>query len=82
MFRNIETCWKVVVAVYNMEDFAKECVRVFCELTGYDRTRVGTAPIPFFMNLKTHSPSSRATSLNLDRLENRLRGGESSHGGR
>ncbi len=30
-----------------MEEFANACVRVFCELTGYDRTRVGTAPTPF-----------------------------------
>ncbi len=36
-----------MVTVYNMEEFARECVRMFCELTGYARTRVATAPTPF-----------------------------------
>ena len=30
-----------------MGRFAKECVDVFCELTGYDKGKVGTAPTPF-----------------------------------
>ena len=47
MFHNIENDKKVVITVYNMEEFAKECVRVFCELTGCDRTMLGTAPTPF-----------------------------------
>ena len=38
---------KVKLAVYNMEQFAKDCVSVFCDLTGYDRGKVGTAPTPF-----------------------------------
>ena len=38
---------KFEVAVYNMERFAKDCVNVFCELSGYSRDRVGAAPTPF-----------------------------------
>ena len=45
-FRNIEKHKEVVATVYNMDEFAKECVRVICELTGCDRTKVGAAPTP------------------------------------
>ena len=37
---------KVEVVVYNMERFAKDCVNVFCELSGYSKDKVGTAPTP------------------------------------
>ena len=30
-----------------MERFAKDCVNVFCELSGYAKNKVGTAPTPF-----------------------------------
>ena len=30
-----------------MERFAKDCVNVFCELSGYAKDKVGTAPTPF-----------------------------------
>ncbi len=30
-----------------MERFAKDCVSVFCELSGYDKPKVGAAPNPF-----------------------------------
>ena len=30
-----------------MERFARGCVTVFCDLTGYDIKKVGTAPTPF-----------------------------------
>ena len=30
-----------------MERFAKECFAVFCDLTGYDKTMIRTAPTPF-----------------------------------
>ncbi len=30
-----------------MERFAKDCINVFCELTGCDKTKIGTAPTPF-----------------------------------
>ena len=30
-----------------MERFARDCVSVICELTGYDKGKVGTAPTPF-----------------------------------
>ena len=29
-----------------MERFAKDCVTVFCDLAGYDKGKVGTAPAP------------------------------------
>ena len=32
---------------YNMERFAKDCVTAFCELSGYPKAKVGTAPTPF-----------------------------------
>ena len=38
---------KVEVVVYNMERFAKDCVSVFCQLSGYSIDKVGTAPTPF-----------------------------------
>ena len=38
---------KVEVVSYNMERFAKDCVSVFCELSGYPEANVGTAPTPF-----------------------------------
>ena len=38
---------KVELVIYNMERFAKDCVSVFCELSGYAKTKVGTAPTPF-----------------------------------
>ena len=38
---------RVKLAAYNMERFAKECVTVFCDLTGVDKGKVGTAPTPF-----------------------------------
>ena len=38
---------KVKVFVYNMERSAKDCVTVFCDLTGYDKGKVGAAPTPF-----------------------------------
>ena len=31
-----------------MERFADACVNVFCELSGYAKSKVGTAPTPFF----------------------------------
>ncbi len=37
---------KVKLVVYNMERFAKDCVTVFCDLTGYDNGKVGAAPTP------------------------------------
>ena len=46
MFRNIKSDKNTVVTVHNMEEFAKECVRVFCEFTGYDRTKVGSSRTP------------------------------------
>ncbi len=30
-----------------MERFARDCITVFCDLTGYDKGKVGTAPTPF-----------------------------------
>ena len=30
-----------------MERFAKDCVTAFCELSGYPKAKVGTAPTPF-----------------------------------
>ncbi len=30
-----------------MERFAKDCVTAFCELSGYLKAKVGTAPTPF-----------------------------------
>ena len=38
---------KVEVVTYNMERFAKDCVSVFCQLSGYSIDKVGTAPTPF-----------------------------------
>ena len=38
---------KVKLAVYKMERFARDCVTVFCDLTGYDKGNAGTAPPPF-----------------------------------
>ena len=38
---------KVELVVYSMERFAKDCVNVFCELAGCDKTNVGAAPTPF-----------------------------------
>ncbi len=38
---------KVSVVVYNMERFAQDCVNVFCELSGYAKNKVGSAPTPF-----------------------------------
>ena len=38
---------KVKLAVYSMVRFARDCVTVFCDLTGYDKGKVGTAPTPF-----------------------------------
>jgi hypothetical protein len=38
---------KVEVVSYNMERFATDCVNVFCDLSGFDRSKVGTAPTPF-----------------------------------
>ena len=38
---------KVSVVVYNMERFAQDCVNVFCELSGCDKGKIGTAPTPF-----------------------------------
>ncbi len=38
---------KVEVVSYNMERFAKECATAFCELSGYPKAKVGTAPTPF-----------------------------------
>ncbi len=38
---------KVKLVVYSMERFARDCVTVFCDLTGYDKGKVGTAPTPF-----------------------------------
>ena len=38
---------KVEVVSYNMERFAQDCVTVFCELSGYEKAKVGTAPTPF-----------------------------------
>ena len=38
---------KVSVVSYNMERFAEDCVDVFCELSGYAKNKVGTAPTPF-----------------------------------
>ena len=38
---------KVEVVSYNMERFAKDCVTAFCELSGYPKAKVGTAPTPF-----------------------------------
>ena len=38
---------KVEVVSYNMERFATDCVNVFCELSGFDKAKVGTAPTPF-----------------------------------
>ncbi len=38
---------KVSVVVYNMERFAQDCVNVFCELSGCDKSKIGTAPTPF-----------------------------------
>ena len=37
----------VTVVSYNMERFADDCVNVFCELSGYAKSKVGTAPTPF-----------------------------------
>ena len=37
---------KVELVVYNMERFAKDCVTAFCELSGYPKAKVGTAPTP------------------------------------
>ncbi len=37
----------VSVVSYNMERFAVDCVNVFCELSGWDRNKIGTAPTPF-----------------------------------
>ena len=47
MFRNIKSDKNAPVTKYTMEEFARECVRVFCELTGYGRARVGTSPTPY-----------------------------------
>ena len=33
----------VTVVSYNMERFAVDCVNVFCELSGWDRGKIGTA---------------------------------------
>ena len=30
-----------------MERFAKDCFTVFCELSAYEKAKVGTAPTPF-----------------------------------
>ena len=38
---------KVEVVSYNMERFAKDCVTVICELSGYEKAKVGSAPTPF-----------------------------------
>ena len=38
---------KVKSAVYNMERFARNYFTVFCDLTGYDKGKVGAAPTPF-----------------------------------
>ena len=38
---------QVEVVSYNMERFAKDCVTAFCELSGYPKAKVGTAPTPF-----------------------------------
>ncbi len=38
---------KVSVVAYNMERFAQGCVDVFCELSGYAKNKLGTAPTPF-----------------------------------
>ena len=35
-----------------MERFAKECITVLCDLTGYDRNKIGTAPTPFINESK------------------------------
>ncbi len=37
----------VSVVSYNMERFAVDCVSVFCELSGWDKNKIGTAPTPF-----------------------------------
>ena len=38
---------RLKLASYNMGRSARDCVGVFCELTGYDKGKVGTAPTPF-----------------------------------
>ena len=38
---------RVEVVSYNMERFAKDCVTAFCELSGYLKAKVGTAPTQF-----------------------------------
>ncbi len=38
---------KAELVVYNMERIAIDCVRVFCELSGYAQAHVGTAPTKF-----------------------------------
>ena len=40
---------KVEVVSYNVERLAKDCVSVFCELSGYPKANVGTAPTPFLV---------------------------------
>ena len=45
------SCQKVKLIVYNMERFAKGCVTVFCDLTGYDVKRVGAAHTPFYRRI-------------------------------
>ncbi len=38
---------KVEVVTYHKERSAKDCVTAFCELSGYPKAKVGTAPTPF-----------------------------------
>ncbi len=50
---------KVEVVVYIMDRFATHCITVFCDLTGYDRNKIGTAPTPFIDESK---PAYRNTA--------------------
>ena len=38
---------KIKLVVHNLERVARDCATVFCDLTGYDKGKVGAAPTPF-----------------------------------
>ncbi len=38
-----------------MQSFADECVKVFCDLTGYDENKIKPAPTPFTDESKENS---------------------------
>ncbi len=58
---------KVELVAYNMERFAKDCVSVFYEFSGYAETKVGAAPTPFLDESKDplvviEEPAKRGTN--------------------